>query len=676
MIGIFSRGIAAIPYLESFLQDEVVFKPRNMKSLTGVAGWGMKPNAKHAIRIAKKYNIPYLALEDGFLRSVYPGVLNSRPLSLVVDPIGIYYDSTRPSKLENVLNHDLLFTDELLNQAREAMAFMKERKISKYNHAHQLFKPKRNGKPNILLVDQTLNDMSVVLGAADRTTFLNMVEFGRQRLHEANVYVKIHPDVLLGKKRGYLSEIPLPKEFVVISEEVNPIHLVEEMDQVVVASSQLGFEALVMGKEVVTFGLPYYASWGVTKDHLNCDRRKSRRTVEEIFAAAYILYPRYLRPSTGTAGTIMDVLHYIDKERNATTMATRYVCLNIPFWKRGFVRPFLNQSGHQTLFLPDVQYFKKGNSNTDIVVSWSYQNEEAVNKIRNQNVLRIEDGFYRSVGLGSNFFKPWSIVMDSRGLYFNFRQPSDLENILNTRHFDEIDLQEAREIRRWIVEHRLTKYNVEPTAQLRIPSGKKIIFVPGQVPDDASIRYGCIDEMNSIKKLLAYLRQREPDSFILFKPHPDVLSRNRKGDLIDHEFLKYCDHIETKASVLDCIEICDEVHTLTSQAGFDALLRNKPVYTYGGPFYAGWGLTVDYLDFPGRTRKLTIEELIAGTLLYYAKYFNHHLKQPCDCRSVLRKLARMKEEERQNLFRILKHSSRLRIFRKLYHALAVLTGME
>ena len=37
----------------------------------------------------------------------------------------------------------------------------------------------------------------------------------------------------------------------------------------------------------------------------------------------------------------------------------------------------------------------------------------------------------------------------------------------------------------------------------------------------------------------------------------------------------------------------DELHTLTSLAGFEALLRGRRVVVYGRPWYAGWGLTDD-----------------------------------------------------------------------------------
>ena len=69
--------------------------------------------------------------------------------------------------------------------------------------------------------------------------------------------------------------------------------------------------------------------------------------------------------------------------------------------------------------------------------------------------------------------------------------------------------------------------------------------------------------------------------------------------------------------LLDCV---DEVHVLTSLAGFEALLRGRRVETYGQPFYSGWGLTTDHCPVARRKRILDLDELVAGTLILYPTY--------------------------------------------------------
>ena len=49
----------------------------------------------------------------------------------------------------------------------------------------------------------------------------------------------------------------------------------------------------------------------------------------------------------------------------------------------------------------------------------------------------MEDGFIRSVGLGSNLVPPLSLVTDDMGIYFNAETPSRLEHILQNQNFDD-----------------------------------------------------------------------------------------------------------------------------------------------------------------------------------------------------------------------------------------------
>jgi capsular polysaccharide export protein len=82
----------------------------------------------------------------------------------------------------------------------------------------------------------------------------------------------------------------------------------------------------------------------------------------------------------------------------------------------------------------------------------------------------------------------------------------------------------------------------------------------------------------------------------------------------------WCDEIVLHEPIGGMFEQADEVHTVTSLAGFEALLRGKPVTCHGLPFYAGWGLTTDMVSTPRRGRRLTLDELVAGALILYPSY--------------------------------------------------------
>lgn len=317
-IVILSKGIQEIPNLSSFLKGKIVFSPNKAGQVDMVAGWGMKPSAKKALDFSKEHGIPYISLEDGFIRSEGLGVEGSPPLSICIDHIGIYYDATRPSRLEYILENDGWEEEELLEQARTAMEFIVKHRISKYNHApmlqHQLHS---DGREKILVVDQTLGDMSISLGLAEQATFVDMYERARAENPHAHIFIKTHPDVISGKKQGNITDIDIDDRTTFIYDDCNPLSLLEQISKVYVVTSQLGFEALMLNKEVHCFGMPFYAGWGLTKDKLTCERRTKKRTIEEVFAAAYLIYPRYINPRTGEPGTIFDVLHFLAENRKS-----------------------------------------------------------------------------------------------------------------------------------------------------------------------------------------------------------------------------------------------------------------------------------------------------------------------------------------------------------------------
>lgn len=233
---------------------------------------------------------------------------------------------------------------------------------------------------------------------------------------------------------------------------------------------------------------------------------------------------------------------------------------------------------------------------------------------------------------------PYSQVVDFQGIYFDATRPNDLTTILNTAQFDEQELERAAALRHAIVRFGLTKYNLGRRAPTwRAPSGRRIALVAGQVADDASIRLGT-GSIATTEALLKEVRSRYPDTFIVYKPHPDVMSGNRPG-VIDGA--KLADIVDDRSDLVSLINAVDEVHTLSSLTGFEALLRRKKVYTYGLPFYAGWGLTDDALPQPWRTRTLTLDMLTAGVLLRYPIYWDWDLALFTSPEAVVLRLSRM-----------------------------------
>ncbi|WP_237704484.1 MULTISPECIES: capsular polysaccharide biosynthesis protein [Comamonas] len=621
-----------------------------------VAGWGLRPTTRKAVAYAGKHGLPYVALEDGFLRSFGTGE-HFPPLSLVVDDAGIYYDCTRPSALEHLLSSDadVLAPDAaLVRQAREKLLFAG---LSKYNHAPDLPTGvlRADDVQRVLVVDQTAGDMSVAKGGADAATFEAMLAAALDENPQATVYVKTHPEVTSGRKSGYLTGVQPDARTVVLRDAVNPMSLIAQMDKVYVVSSTMGFEALLASKPVVCFGVPWYSGWGVTDDrqpqHAAMGRRAGRsRSVDELFAAGYMHYTRYLNPETRQLGSIADVTVWLDRQREmAERYSGRMICVGFPRWRAWNFRQMLSLHAKRVVHARSADAAAALKlERDDCLVCWGRVPPEGVQELAAASgvrLLRMEDGFVRSVGLGSDLIPPQSFVLDAKGIYFDPGQPSELEYLLNTRTFTAQDLERARNVRAFIVEHGITKYNLEPNCPVdwfsdeHPQAGRQVVLVPGQVEDDASIRFGCDAEgVCTNLGLLQAARSAFPDAFIVFKPHPDVSSGNRKGRVEPAQALLYADHVEQGASVVSCIEACDVVVTMTSLTGFDALLRNKQVVVHGRPFYAGWGLTQDCLPVPRRSRSLSLDELVAGALLHYPLYWDPVLRGYTSCEAVLRRL--------------------------------------
>ena len=340
MFLVLNRHIVNMPFLRLFLGDTIPFYGKR-KSIQGVIGWGHKPTADKARRYAARNNLPYIALEDGFLRSLDLGCKGAQPLSLVVDHTGIYYDAGEPSDLENLLNASGWKTPELMDSARRAMRDIIRHNLSKYNHAPDAPQGlwETTPAPRVLVLDQTVGDTSVTLGGADEATFRGMLEEVLTAYPLSHVRVKTHPDVIAGKKRGYLAEHAAGRGVRVIVEDYAPLSLLAGANAVYTVTSQMGFEALMLGKEVHCFGMPFYAGWGLTRDRQTCPRRQRKRSLEEIFAAAYLLYARYVNPIRGERCDIHDVIGLLAEQRKQNERNRRFhACVGFPWWKRPYAR--------------------------------------------------------------------------------------------------------------------------------------------------------------------------------------------------------------------------------------------------------------------------------------------------------------------------------------------------
>ena len=631
MIGIYSSGIWQIPHLQSFL-GETCCKLSSFSSIptevNAIAVWGERPSAQRPIEQAVKAGLPVLRLEDGFTRSLGLGVNGAPPLGLVIDDLGIYYDARRPSRLE-VLIKDEARTQGLRSDAERAIQFIVENDLSKYNHAPPF--TEIHDSDIVLVVDQTYGDVSVTLGGATERQFAAMLACAKKENPQSEIWVKTHPDVLTGKKKGYFDGAVDDPNIRLITEDFSPQSLLSQVSSVYTVTSQYGIEALLAGKKVTCFGLPWYAGWGLTDDRhpsaLELATRRGNAPLTALVAAAWLQYTHYIVPDTGAPGSLFDVLNHLSLYRKQNISLRGHLWApGMTLWKSSIVKPFLKTPENKVSF---SRYCKKPTA----CVVWGIKGERMWIEKTSQlgiPIWRMEDGFLRSCGLGSDLLPPLSLVLDKTGIYYDASRPSDLEHLLNTSKLTIEQKFISKKIREKIISSKLSKYNLGNKwilpAQVK---NKKTILVTGQVENDASILTGTFS-INTNLALLETVRERNADAFIIYKPHPDVLAGNRPGHIEEEDVINLADCLAIDADIIECIQQVDEVHTMTSLSGFEALVHGKKVFCYGLPFYSGWGLTIDEHSCERRNRTLDIDDLIYHSIISYPTYIHPRNRKPID----------------------------------------------
>lgn len=611
---ILSKGAQRIATLPSLLPDYALQNGTvgDVAQADWVMAWGRKPSALKAMTEAAKSQRPILSLEDGFLRSVGLGA-DDPPLSLIVDDLGIYYDASAPSRLEQLIATPL--DAEETERAQALQQLWQQQRVSKYNDAR--IEPLDLPADCVLVADQTCADAS--LQGAGPDDFRAMLTAAQERYPASTILLKVHPDVVAGRKRGHfdLKALAGHPRVKVLSRNIHPAELLPRMRAVYVMTSQLGFDALLWNVPVHTWGMPFYAGWGLTDDRLPAPSRRLPASLAQLIHASLVRYPRYVCPERGEPCTPEVLMNWLGlQRRHRSALPPSVQMLGFSRWKEPLVKLFFDGAGIR--FVKPEQPLSKCTP----VVSWGCKHDSDL-AAHPHPVSRVEDGFLRSVGLGAGKARPLSWVVDDLGIYYDATRPSRLERILQTERFAPALLARAQALREAICRAGITKYNLPGNTWQRPANVQRVILVTGQVEGDASIRFGA-HRIRSNLELLKAVRERNPDAWVLYKPHPEVLAGTRARGDDESQTVQWCDEVIGDTPLQQLLEAVDEVHVLTSQSGFEALMRGVPVTTYGQPFYAGWGLTRDQDLRPEvqarRSRSLSLDELVAGTLLLYPTY--------------------------------------------------------
>ncbi|MDJ0628575.1 MAG: capsular polysaccharide biosynthesis protein [Rhodobacter sp.] len=582
-----------------------------------VGVWGKSPTSPRGEAVAAQTDAHMLRVEDALLRSVQPGRGGEPPIGLHLDRTGVHFDSSAPSDLETLLATHPLDDTALLDRARAAIGWLQEAHLSKYN-AFDPAAPVPEA-PYVLVIDQTRGDASIVHGGASDATFREMLVFAQEENPGARIVIKTHPETLAGHRPGHFGPDDLRNNITLLGTPVSPWTLFEGATAVYTVSSQLGFEAIFAGLKPRVFGQPFYAGWGLTQDEFPVARRQRTLSRAQLFAAAMILYPTWYDPCCDRLCELEDAIAVLDAQTQSWRADRQgYVATGMRLWKR---RPLQQVFGRERKlrFQDDPARAKAlAKSESRRLMVWAGKETEALHD-PDLPLIRVEDGFLRSRGLGADLTPPMSLVTDDLGIYYDPTRESRLERlIVQAAKLPPARLRRAEALVARLNRARLSKYNLRRPDLPELPQGHRIL-VPGQVEDDASILKGC-GEIRTNRALLRAARDANADAVILYKPHPDVEAGLRAGALGADETAE-ADMVLSNADPIRLIEACDEVWTLTSLLGFEALLRGVPVTCLGAPFYAGWGLTQDLGPVPARrTARPSPAALAHAALIAYPRY--------------------------------------------------------
>ena len=607
--------------------------------------WGMKSSGKY---LRKNNQKKVVFIEDGFVHSF--GIKKKNiPLTICFDKNGIYYDFKSNNDLKEFFKEEL--NEKNANRAKNIIKLWKEYSISKYNFPSFIEPP---SSPYILLIDQTFGDLSLYYGDADNNSFKRMFEFARNNWPDHKIVIKIHPDVINHKKKGCIhSSYYLKNNVIVLADTAQINRLIENSTAVCVVTSQVGFEALIYGKDVHVFGRPFYSGFGLTIDH-KVNNQNLEITLDQLVFSSLVKYQICIDPRTKKKCEIEEIMNFIYISRETSKFFPKNLeAINFTPWKARQINRFVYPITGKR-----VKSFRRFKTNMQNIMVWG-KNKRIEKKFSKENFISVEDGFIRSVGLGADLYPPLSLLFDKKGIHYDGSKASDLEYLLQNFNVNHDEIIRARKIIDLLIKLKISKYNLSFKKEINLPNSvlnKKIIGVLGQVETDNSIIYGVPNDTISKTNfaLVEQVRRDFPNAYIIYKPHPDTEFGLRIKGKKESSINEKADFVANKISVENLFNKVDRVAVFTSLGGFEALIRGIPVSTYGFPFYAGWGLTDDKLHdhiwAKRRTRKMTIEELTFITLVKYPLYSSLKFKCISEVENIIEEI--IQSDAKKNLEQI------------------------
>lgn len=562
-------------------------------------------------------------VEEGFLAYLRHPICGHSPLSVVIDRTGIHYDSTRPSDLQSILIQTAAsWTDGMGARARRIMATIRRLRLSKYNHQEGLLGEETGRRYRVLLVDQSTQSRALRYGGANTDIFEQMMDSSCKGFPETDLVVKMHPDhdlnraksILHGRIRPGVSALP-PR--------VNIWSVLNQVDVVYTVSSQVGFEALMAGKKVVCFGQPFYSGWGLTTDVASGRGSGRQLTLEQLVYGVLVKYPLYIHPERQELCDIEEILSYLESAHlGALGFYDRIYTVGLRPQEKRTLPEYLR--GHLAL---DVNHISPKSARsrtygpTEAVLYWDPRecHGDDLSYLESRGVSVLRAGPWPMDPIQGDQAQP-NILQITRNRLYNDGSPrNDLVLLLEQAHFDFDLLRRAETLQQNFLAVLEQESKIRSHALNNQSVGRWIALVLGQGEGEGP--WGVREKaVSTDHELLTQVRLDFPEAYILYAPPVgESYSENHVPMSVDPTLY---DQLVRPEHTVSCFKLADAVHVVSAFRGIYALIYGKLLYTYGRPFYAGWGLTHDAEVFVGRSKQRSLTELLCATFILAPTYFN------------------------------------------------------
>ncbi len=619
MITIKSEQLKKIKNLNIFFEGEEISEHENEKT-SCLALW-----CNNNIDNPKAY--PILRLID----SLYSGFGNeTSPYSLIYSYQDNLYYNGNNNAIHKLLESDWVPSPEDEDIGIKAIQLINKYCISKYNQ-HSTFDPQKHSIENksehaLLLIDQPINSESVSLSEANNQNFSKMFLYAFENFPNSTLYIKYHPDTINGITEGFLHKFLKKNKLIdhpsikIIDYHCNIASIFYYVDDVFTVTSPVGFEALLRGKNVTTFGNSFYSGLGLTGDMLT--HNKKERSLVDVFVAMFIQNTLYINPFNEKRGNILDLLEYISLQKRHQN-SKHIVFFRTEYSKSKNVINLLNLESKENISLNNQAKIIHQKSKLILV-----DNQKNMNHLPKQNPKAfVSEGFLFPT-LNKNKHEPISLILDYNAAYYNNKINSDLDDILNNEVFTEYEIEQSFSFISKLKEKFGKDLETQSKGTLDSNSKKykKIIFVPG-TSEEENI-YSTELPISSDLELILAIMQKEKNSLVIYKPHEKSKIKTSKDiyksgiPKLEEMAITHCNQlvVELKAHISHCINFSNEIHVINHNSGIEALIQGKKVVTYGHPFYAGRGLTTDLFSPAKDKKNVSLEKLILGALMLYPRY--------------------------------------------------------